>query len=251
MATTDSKTESGQDGQGLDSILSTDERVELTLLLANITEVMRKQITDTFDASHTNAKQPQQALNLTEKNPNVTDAPKSEAEAAEEEMARKSREQREKELSAPKMLELKKDSLKFFDDWRESVISRVGTAVNNPKDVVKQQKENATVATTPEDAAITESKVISTSESIIPLVSFSRALTKSMQSRTPTPKRLMQHWWTSILQHQQACIHCQETSEYFSSTHCYCLFYPSNTMSRHLEFSSFILHPRYIYHFIF
>ena len=57
--------------QDLSSILSSEERVELTLLLANITEVMRKQLADTFDASVTSAKQPRQALHITDKNPNV------------------------------------------------------------------------------------------------------------------------------------------------------------------------------------
>jgi hypothetical protein len=142
----------------LSSILSTEERVELTLLVANITELMRKQIADTFDASVISAKQPQQALHLTDKNPNV-DGSQSHEETEEEEKARKLREKREKELSAPKMLELKKDSLEFFDKWRESVISRVGTAVNNPKEVVEEQKGTASVEATPE-AAPPEPKVI-------------------------------------------------------------------------------------------
>ena len=106
MAHPEEKAESSQkQGEDLSSILSTEERVELTLLLANITELMRKQITDTFDASITSAKPPQQALNLTDKNPNVEDT-KVEKESEEEINARKLREQREKELSAPKMLEL-------------------------------------------------------------------------------------------------------------------------------------------------
>lgn len=142
----------------LSSILTTEERVELTLLVANITKLMRKQIADTFDASVTSAKQPQQALHITDKNPNV-DESQSHEETEEEEKARKLREKREKELSAPKMLELKKDSLDFFDKWRESVILRVGTAVNNPKEVVEEQKETASVEATPE-AAPPEPKVI-------------------------------------------------------------------------------------------
>ncbi|PVH83748.1 DUF726-domain-containing protein [Cadophora sp. DSE1049] len=159
MAPPEEKAESSQkQGEDLSSILSTEERVELTLLLANITELMRKQITDTFDASITSAKPPQQALNLTDKNPNVKDT-KDEKETEEEVNARKLREQREKELSAPKMLELKEDSLKFFDHWRESVISRVGTAVNNSKEVVEEQKDKASVEATKHEPP-TETKVI-------------------------------------------------------------------------------------------
>merc|ERR1712093_409686 len=165
MAHPEEKAESSQkQGEDLSSILSTEERVELTLLLANITELMRKQITDTFDASITSAKPPQQALNLTDKNPNVEDT-KVEKESEEEINARKLREQREKELSAPKMLELKEDSLKFFDNWRESVISRVGTAVNNSKEVVEEQKDKASVEATEKEPP-SDTRVISSNTNI-------------------------------------------------------------------------------------
>ncbi|KUJ13276.1 DUF726-domain-containing protein [Mollisia scopiformis] len=151
--------------QDLSTILSTEERVELTLLIANITELMRKQIADTFDASVTSAKKPQQALHITDKNPNV-DVNKTHEESEEEEKARKLREKREKELSAPKMLELRKDSLDFFDKWRESVISRVGTAVNNSKETVQEQKETASVDATPNSAPPAEPKVIRSNTNI-------------------------------------------------------------------------------------
>ncbi|KAK0100854.1 hypothetical protein ONS95_007301 [Cadophora gregata] len=165
MASSEEKADSPQkQGEDLSSILSSEERVELTLLLANITELMRKQITDTFDASITSAQPPQQALNLTDKNPNVDDT-KPEKETEEEVNARKLRVQREKELSAPKMLELKEDSLKFFDHWRESVISRVGIAVNNSKEVVEEQKDKASVEAT-KDEPPTETKVISSNTNI-------------------------------------------------------------------------------------
>lgn len=161
MSSPEEKEDSSQShGEDLGSILSTEERVELTLLLANITELMRKQITDTFDASITSAKPPQQALHLTDKNPNVKDTKTEKGKESEEEVeARKLREQREKELSAPKMLELKEDSLKFFDNWRDSVILRVGTAVNNSKEVVEEQKDKATIEAT-KDEPPAETKVI-------------------------------------------------------------------------------------------
>ncbi|KAH6721981.1 hypothetical protein BKA61DRAFT_538754 [Leptodontidium sp. MPI-SDFR-AT-0119] len=151
-------------GEDLSSILSTEERVKLTLLLANITELMRKQITDTFDASITSATPPLQALNLTDKNPNIEDT-KAEKETEEEINARKLREQREKELSAPKMLDLKEESLKFFDNWRESVISRTGTAVNNSKEVVEEQKDKASVEATKNEPP-SEPKVIRSNTNI-------------------------------------------------------------------------------------
>jgi hypothetical protein len=159
MATPAGKEDSAQDHESdLSTILTTEEQVNLTLLIANITEHMRKQITDTFDASITSAKKPQQALHIKGKNPNIDDS-KPHKETDEEEKARKLREKREKELSAPKMLELKKASLNYFDKWRESVISRVGTVVNNPQAVTEEQKEKATSKATPE-AAPPEPKVI-------------------------------------------------------------------------------------------
>jgi hypothetical protein len=160
MAPSGGKDESAREHESdLSAILSTEERVELTLLIANITELMRKHITDTFDATITSAKKPQQALHITDKNPNIDDT-KPHKETDEEEHARKLREKREKELSAPKMLELKNASLEFFDKWRESVISRVGAVVNNPKEVVEKQKENATADVTPDSSAPAEPKII-------------------------------------------------------------------------------------------
>lgn len=146
--------------QDLSTILTTEERVELTLLIANITEIMHKQILDTFDASIAAKKSRQrQLLAVKDKNPNI-DESKPHKETDEEEKAQKLREKREKELSAPKMLALKKDSLEFFDKWRESVISRVGTVINNPKGVTEEQKEKASVKATPETAPDPEPKVI-------------------------------------------------------------------------------------------
>jgi hypothetical protein len=157
-AMTDASTQDHEEDLG--AILTTEERVELTLLIANITEVMRKQIRDTFDASiDTGKKQQQQVLAVKNKNPNI-DESKPHKETDEEEKARKLLEKREKELSAPKMLELKKDSLEFFDKWRESVISRVGTVVNNPKEVTEEQKEKASTKATQQPASDPEPEVI-------------------------------------------------------------------------------------------
>ena len=161
MSSTQGKEKSSHDHDNdLSSILTLDERVELTLLIANISEVMRKKQLDIFDASLL-PNNPDPRSQPTPKNPNITD--KTSEEISEEELqAKKLREQREKELSAPKMLELKKDSLQFFDAWRESVLGRVGTAVNSPKEVVEEQKANAKVAAT-DAVPVAESKVISKS----------------------------------------------------------------------------------------
>jgi hypothetical protein len=160
MAPLDGKAEAAPDPEAnLSAILSIAEQVELTLLIANITDLMRKHLTDTFDASITSAKDSQLALHITDKNPNIHDS-KPHEETEDEEKARKLRERREKELSAPKMLELKNAYLDFFNNWRESVISRVGAVVNSPKEVVAEQKVNAAIATTTSSSGPPEPKVI-------------------------------------------------------------------------------------------
>jgi len=164
------KEESSTDHENdLSSILTSNERVELTLLVANISEVMRKKQLDIFDASLL-PHNPDPRAQPTPRNPNVQE--KTADEVSEEELvAKKLREQREKELSAPKILELKKDSLDFFDMWRESVLGRVGSAVNNSKEVVEEQKASASVAQT-DAAPTTEPKVISKFSEFTPGFSF-------------------------------------------------------------------------------
>ena len=115
----------GDHKQDLSTILTNEERLQLTLLIANIAEVMRGQVKSTFDASVVKGKQPQQALRVMDRNPNVDEKhPKKETE--EEEKARKLREKRKKELSAPKMLELKKYSVSNFQcpEFLNRAISR-------------------------------------------------------------------------------------------------------------------------------
>lgn len=147
------------DGKNICQILTTEERTELTLLVANITEIMAKQIHDTFDASVTSVPQLHQILKPGDKNPNKATS-SSHKETDEEETARKLLERREKELSAPQMLELKNESIKFLENWRETLISRVGEAVNNPKEVVQEQKQNASAEKTLDNAPQPETQVI-------------------------------------------------------------------------------------------
>jgi hypothetical protein len=157
MASSIVNAESTKDGskkdhdKDLSQILSTEERVELTLLIAKITEVMEKQIKDTFDASIPSGAEAHKVHQTPDKNPNV-DMSQPHKETEEEEKTREMREKREKELSAPKMLELKKEALGFFEKWRESVISRVGAVVNKPKDAVDERMQNSSVEAPPEVA---------------------------------------------------------------------------------------------------
>lgn len=138
------------DDQDISSLLSAEQRADLTLLIAGISEKMRKSlILNTFDPSLNIGKSPQQALNLTDaKNPNI-DADHEETE--EEEKGRKLREKRNKELSEPKQQELKLAALEYLSKWQDSVITRVGEAVNVKReaDLNKQEVRNTSSPAVP------------------------------------------------------------------------------------------------------
>lgn len=149
-----------EEEESLTTVLSTpQDRSELTILVANCTETMRKGITDTFDASQTGKSQdlvdeklkadvevPEKAGEDAAKvSPKIQDKEvKDDAKVDQEaqEKARKELAQRERELSAPKMKELRDAALQEFDNWRESVLSRVGEVVNS-RETAKEQKKEA------------------------------------------------------------------------------------------------------------
>lgn len=151
--------------QDLTTLLTIEQRADLTLLVANITEVMHKQIEEVFEASHehhSGTQNPPRLLETSDKNPNLTDENERQEETEEEKKARRLREKREKELSAPKLLELKRDVLDSFEKWQMSIISRVGEVVNSKETAEKQHKEEATVKATPDAAPVAAHKAINT-----------------------------------------------------------------------------------------
>ena len=79
-------------------------------------------------------------------NPDVDPATSDVAQLDKE---RKFKEQQRKELSAQKMQELKKESLRFIDQWRLHVIQRVGSIVNSKEEASSQLQQ----ASAPESAA--------------------------------------------------------------------------------------------------
>lgn len=145
--------------EDLSTLLTADERVDLTLLISNITELMRKQITDNFDASISTKDVPHQAIHLTDGNPNVA-ADTTVEQTEEQKKAAVLQQKREKELSEPEMLGLRKDCLEFFENWRESVISRVGNVVNNPKKLTEEQQAQASAKATPKPEITSKPQVI-------------------------------------------------------------------------------------------
>lgn len=146
-------------GGDLSTVLSKEERIEVALLIANIEELMRKRVKDNFDASIVTKKQAQQVLKVTNRHEGLKEK-KPEGETEEEEKARKFMAAREKELSAPKMVDLKEECLGFLDLWRESVDSRVGALINSPEYAIQEQKEKASAQATPDSTLPAESKII-------------------------------------------------------------------------------------------
>lgn len=122
--------------QDLSTLLSEDQRCELTRLIAQIAEGMRKHITLTFDAPITSKPQ-----FFKGKGPNV-DGSNPNQQTSEEEKVRKLSEQREKDQ--PKQEELKKAALDFLQKWRDSVIARV-EEVMSPRESAQQVIEKAKV----------------------------------------------------------------------------------------------------------
>lgn len=134
--------EKAEDEQSLTTVLETPkERSDLTLLLANITESMRKTITDAFDPKKTGQKEDQFSDVSAEQNFKNANIDLSQADVEAEDQRREEEAKRAKELSAPAMTELKDAALKHFDDWRDAMIGRVGEVVNSRSEAKAQKKE--------------------------------------------------------------------------------------------------------------
>jgi hypothetical protein len=138
----EAKKEEKSDGDDLTTILNKQQRADLTLLIANATESMRKLLVDNFDAT---AGLDKSLLRegMTEDEKMMSTDPSSDVNQYEAETKKK--EEYEKDLNSLKMKNLKKNSLKAYDEWRENVLARVGKAVN-AEDVAKKQLEKDSTA---------------------------------------------------------------------------------------------------------
>lgn len=166
MSTSTSKDNSAHgDDLDLSTVLTAEERVQLKLLIANITEVMQKRVADIFDASVMNGNQALPKLQVTSKDLN-SNGSKIQKETHEEEKSRKMREKRAKELAVPKMLDLKKDAFEFFQHWRESVIERVATVVTKLNEIPDKREENVSIAATPDPQLSAEIEPIKSNTNI-------------------------------------------------------------------------------------
>lgn len=123
--------------QDLTSFLSDSQCKDFTLLVATITERMRRSIHDNFDPRATltllaeSTKTDDDKIN----NPDI-DPGNVDVSAYEEE--RKTLAAREKELSAPDVKKLKDDVLSNYDEWRLSFMKRAVEAVHLDNEADKQ-----------------------------------------------------------------------------------------------------------------
>ena len=153
--------EKKEDEDSLTSILkTTEQRKQLTLLIANCTASLRESIVDTFYVPHTDPGSRTDALKSAlgskdsnnddkskassesgngKENPNLENASIDTAKAEQKEQQRLA--EREKELSEPKMQELKIAALEFFEEWRDAVLKRVGEVTHSSEEAKDQKHE--------------------------------------------------------------------------------------------------------------
>lgn len=169
--------------QSLATLLTAEQRGELTILIADTTESMRNDVVKTFEnqvALSRSTETSSNESNTTEleretETLDLEGRPRSPIKLSSEDEANTKRlhERRETELSAPKVQELKIACLAFFDEWRDSVISRVGEALNSQSHAKDKNSTHAQEVT--KDGAESEDVPDKTLESVYPLERISLA----------------------------------------------------------------------------
>ena len=134
--------EDQQQEESLTTILEPEERSELTLLIANATETMYQTLLDAFDPAQTSTPplKPESPKTESKNAFETTDPANADVEAYDQD--RKEKAVREKEVSAAPVQDLKKAAVEYFNDWRDSVLQRVGEVVNS-REEAKEQKSAA------------------------------------------------------------------------------------------------------------
>lgn len=130
----------------LTTILDEAQRADLTLLIANIAESMRKQIQDNFDSTSGLDKSLLREGMTEDEKLMASDPANADVTAYDRE--RKLKEESDKDLATLKMRNLKKNALKAYDEWREQVILRVGQVVNSERTAKEQVQKTAGKADT-------------------------------------------------------------------------------------------------------
>ncbi|TGJ76291.1 hypothetical protein E0Z10_g10902 [Xylaria hypoxylon] len=141
-----------EEGVSLTTILETDEdRGSLTLLICDITELMRTRLLGTFDPTEASPGGSGSSA-IQEGQSKETDETGTGANANQQmkqqdvELAR-----RESEINEESMVELKNAALTSFDDWRDSVIIRVGETFNS-REAAKEKPQHSKPETSTSDS---------------------------------------------------------------------------------------------------
>ncbi|KAI0181557.1 DUF726-domain-containing protein [Hypoxylon sp. FL1284] len=151
-----------EEGESLTTVLETaEQRGSLTILVSDITELMRKVLTDAFDPNETGAEEDQITIlsHDSDEKPSVEkpgDSKRGEDTQKILEKQKNDLAKREKEVSEASMVALKGSALEFFDDWRDSVILRVGEVVNSRETAKNQSKKAKPDRTKSEDKPVLE-----------------------------------------------------------------------------------------------
>jgi hypothetical protein len=137
-----SRSPSHSEESSLTTQLTVDQCADLTFLIATITASMRKSLLDTFTAEVlTDAHPAKSGVDALAAAP--TDI--AQVDVEREDKLKKEKEARiedeKKELAKPEVQELKKDMLRYFDEWRGRVIVRVGEVVNSREEAKEQSKQ--------------------------------------------------------------------------------------------------------------
>jgi hypothetical protein len=131
-----------KDEASLTTLLTADQCADLTFLIATITATMRKSLLQTYTAEEI---QPDAKISKTEEDA-LKNAPSDldSVDVAKEDKVKKERESREedarKELAQPEVQELKREMLRYFDEWRGKVVGRVGEIVNSREEAKEQTR---------------------------------------------------------------------------------------------------------------
>jgi hypothetical protein len=129
--------------QSLGTLLTIEQRGELTVLIANTIESMRNDILKTFEVQDKPPKSTEALLKVPADELDLDGQPQSPIKLApsDEANTKRLRERREADLSAPKVQELKTACLAYFDGWRDSVILRVGEVLNSQSHAKKSKDD--------------------------------------------------------------------------------------------------------------
>ena len=126
-----SQAQTGKDGEDNDlkTLLSSEQREDFSLLIVTITEEMKQQTRDIFDASFSAPKNPDDPR-LHHGNPNISPSERKSPRAGLEEEERQERLKREKEVSAPEIQQTKRDILTHLEKWQKTVLKRVAEVLD-------------------------------------------------------------------------------------------------------------------------